>query len=190
MGRWNSLARFLKWLALSVACALPLGAVTFREFGAAGRCAEAAGIVLWAVVVARCEGRLGAGRSPPWRRSLVVGFAVWAVVQGAVACVAFGEQGIVRIFALSIYSLALVPFFLVALLAQLAMQLATAVVGPIGAPPFEIVEFVAVLLVTLFCGLPNLLAGVFATNLIGLLRRPVVTSPRRRPGSVRMERPT
>jgi hypothetical protein len=190
MDRRNSVVRFAKWLALTVACALPLVIVTVHEFSAAGRSAEAAGIVLWAVVVARCEGRLGAGRSATWKRTLVVGFAVWAVVQGAVACVAFGEQGIVRIFALSFYSLALVPFLLVVLLAQLALQLATTVVGPIGMPPYEVVEFVAVLLVTLFCGLPNLLAGTFVTNLIELLRRPVVTSPRRRSGSVPIERST
>ncbi len=193
MGRWNSFARFLKWLALSVACALPLGVVTFHAFGTSGRCAEAAGIVVWAVVVARCEGRLGAGRSATWRRTLVVGFAVWAIVQGAVACVAFGEQGIVRIVALSIYSLALVPFLLVVLLAQLALQLATTVVGPVGMPPYEVVEFVefvAVFLLTLFCGLPNLLAGVFATNLIELLRVPKVLKRRGRPGTTGIERST
>jgi len=196
MGRWNSLARFAKWLALSVACALPLGIATFHGFSAAGRCAEAAGIVVSAVVVARCEGRLGAGRSVAWRRTLPIGFTVWAVMQGAVACVAFDEQGVVRVLALSIYSLALVPFFLVVLLAQLALQLATTIVGPIslpafiGLPAFEVVEVVAVFLLTLFCGLPNLLAGLFSTNLIELLRGPVVTSPRRRPGSVPIERST
>jgi hypothetical protein len=182
--------RLLTWLAIAFACALPLGVVTFHAFGTSGRSAEAAGIVVWAAVVARCEGRLGAGRSATWRRTLVVGFAVWAIVQGAVACVAFGEQGIVRVLALSIYSLALVPFFLVVLLAQLALQLATMEVGPIGMPPCEVVEFVAVFLLTLFCGFPNLLAGTFVTNLIELLRRPVVTSPRRRPGSVGIGRST
>ena len=190
MDRWNSLARFLKWLALSVACALPLVIVTYRAIDEAGRSAEAAAIVLWAVVVARCEGRLGAGRSAAWRRSLVVGFAVWAAVQGAVACVAFGEQGIVRILALSLYSLALVPFFLVVLLAQLALQLVTSVVGPIGMPPFEVVECVAVFLLTLLCGLPNLLAGLFATNLIELLRVPRASRPRQRSGTTGIERST
>ncbi len=185
--------RFLRWLAIAVACALPLGIATFRELGAAARGAEAAGIVVWAVVVARCEGRLGAGRSAAWRRSLVVGFAVWAAVQGAVACIAFGEQGVVRIFALSLYSLALVPFFLVVLLAQLALQLVTTVVGPIGMLPFEVVEFVefvAVFLLTLLCGLPNLLAGLFATNLIELLRVPRASRPRQRSGTTGIERST
>lgn len=183
MVRRNSLARFLKWLALSVACALPLAIPTFLEFGGVARSAEAAGIVAWAFVVAQCEGRLGAGRSQVWRSSLGVGFAVWAAVQGAFACVAFAEPGIVRILALSIYSLALVPFFLVALLGQVVLQFAMAAVGPLGAPAFEVVEFGAILLLTLFCGLPNLLAGVFATNLIELMRRPVVafTRPRRSP---------
>lgn len=175
--------RFVKWLALSVACALPLAVPTFLEFGGVARSAEAAGIVAWAFVVARCEGRLGAGRSTTWRRSLGAGFAVWAVVQGAFACVAFAEPGIVRILALSIYSLALVPFFLVALLGQVVLQVAMTVAGPMGVPAFEVVEFGAILLLTLFCGLPNLLAGVFVTNLIELLRRPVVTvtRPRRSP---------
>jgi hypothetical protein len=182
--------RFLAWLAIAFACALPLGVVTFHAFGTSGRSAEAAGIVAWAAVITRCEGRLGAGRSPVWRRTLLVGFTVWAVVQGAVACVAFGEQGVVRVLALSIYSLALVPFFLVVLLAQLALQFATIEVGPIGMPPYEVVEFVAVFLLTLLCGLPNLLAGTFVTNLIELLRRPVVTSSRRRSGSVLIERST
>jgi len=182
--------RFLRWLAIAVACALPLGIATFRELGAAARGAEAAGIVVWAVVVARCEGRLGAGRSAAWRRSLVVGFTVWAAMQGAVACVAFGEQGIVRIFALSLYSLALVPFFVVVLLAQLALPLASAVFGPGVMPSFEVIECVAVLLVTLLCGLPNLLAGLFATNLIELLRVPRASRPRQRSGTTGVERPT
>jgi hypothetical protein len=156
----------------------------------AGRSAEAAGIVVWACVVTRCEGRLGAGRSATWRRTLPIGFVVWAVVQGAVACVAFGEQGVVQVLALSIYSLALVPFFLVVLLGQLAVLLAMTVVGPIGMPSYRGGRVRRGLPADALLRTPEPAGGNVRDESDRALARPVVTSPRRRRGSVPIGRST
>jgi hypothetical protein len=146
--------------------------------------------VTWAALLARCEPRLAASRPRTWTRSCTFGFAAWAVVQGVVALLAVNGSEIVRILGLSLYLLALVPFFLTALLAQAVLAPLLLLLGTDYRLPDHLLLSAAVFVATLLCGLPNLAGGLFTTNLIELLRRPVVTSPRRRPGSVGIGRST
>ncbi len=111
--------------------------------------------------------------------ALPLGFLAWAALQG-VAWIAAVDHALVRVLALSLYSIALIPFAVVAALACFALQFVPDVATPESTLPFEAVEFVAVFLMTTCCALPTLLAGIYATNLIELLRRPVVSLARRR----------
>jgi len=90
---WITAASWLKWLAITVACAAPLHNAVNQEAKPSEFAGEALALATWATGMAFLE-TIVARRNPTTRgRSLTIGFAAWAVVQCVLAVCAF--RGIV-----------------------------------------------------------------------------------------------
>jgi hypothetical protein len=148
MGRLGSLARFAKWLAITIACALPAYSLSI-DVDIRGDAGKLAGIVTWAAGMSWFE-RLAATRRWPVRvDSLALGFTIWAAFQGIVALLAYR-------FDLGWFG---APYVACALL---PMVFAPGV-SPLGA---ESSVLVLVFAMTLSCGIPNLAFGMLAANFV------------------------
>jgi hypothetical protein len=155
----NSLLRFLKWLAITVACALPLHVAIMGEAAPQELAGEVLALATWATGMAFLEAFV-AQRWPVTKgRSLTIGFTAWAVVQGVLAVFAFRDrvEGWIT------------PYFFSAMPGMLLLN------GFDGSD-LRGSGFVVYAL-TVSCGLFNLAAGLFATACVALLTRPSRSPP-------------
>ena len=163
-------ARWLKWLAITVACALPLHLAVMEGALPSEFVGEALALATWAMGMALLEAFV-ARRCPVTRgRSLTIGFAAWAVVHGVLAVFAFGSGGDGGNTS-SIGNDWITPYVWSAMPGLLLMD---------GLGGFGLCESgapLAVYVLTVSCGLFDFVAGLLVTWLVAPFTRPTRSPP-------------
>jgi len=154
-------SRWLKWLAITVGCAVPLHLAVMERAGPSDLVGEALALATWATGMTLLEAFV-APRWPVTRgRSLTIGFATWAVVQGVLAVFAFSGRAEDWI----------TPYVWSAMPGLLLMN------GLGGFGPLESWAPLAVYVLTVSCGLFNFAAGLLATAAVASFSRPSRSPP-------------
>jgi hypothetical protein len=163
-------SRWLKWLAITVACAAPLHVAVMSKVQPPELAAEALALATWATGMTLLEAFV-AWRCPvTWGRALTIGFAAWAVVQGVLALFSFGNGGNGGNTS-RIGNDWITPYVWSAMPGLLLMN------GLDGFGPRESGAPLAVYVLTVSCGLFNFAAGLLATAAVASFTRPRRSPP-------------
>lgn len=165
-----TVARWLKWLAITVGCALPLHVAVMEKSGPTEFVAEALALATWATGMALLDAFVARRRPATRGRSLTIGFVAWAFVQGVLAVFAFRNAGDAG-NASRIGSEWVTPYAFSAMPGVLLLDC----LGGLGRHGSGSGFVVYVL--TVSCGLFNFAAGLLATAAVASFSRPTRSPP-------------
>jgi hypothetical protein len=153
--------RLLKWLALTVACALPLHVAIMGRAEPPAFAGEVFGFATWATGMTLLDSFLAQRRSAITSRALTIGFSIWAVVHAALVLVAYGAGSGAWV----------TPYAYCAMPGMLLLGALDSLHSRGTGEPF------AVYVLTVSCGLFDFVAGLLVAWLVAALTRPSRSPP-------------